>query len=56
MQVFALIAENTAKIVNKALQKIDFFEHNRDLSSKQLKYGLNGMKITRYLRLNNMKN
>lgn len=31
---FALIAENTAKIVNKALQKIDFFEHNRDFIIK----------------------
>ncbi|RGQ08146.1 hypothetical protein DWZ11_02290 [Megamonas rupellensis] len=31
---FALIAENTAKIVNKALQKIDFFEHNRDFIVK----------------------
>lgn len=31
---FALIAENTAKIVNKALQKIDFFEHNRNFIVK----------------------
>ena len=31
---FALIAENTAKIVNKALQKIDFFEHNRNFIIK----------------------
>lgn len=31
---FSLIAENTAKIVNKALQKIDFFEHNRDFIIK----------------------
>lgn len=31
---FVLIAENTAKIVNKALQKIDFFEHNRDFIVK----------------------
>lgn len=31
---FALIAENTAKIVNKVLQKIDFFEHNRDFIIK----------------------
>lgn len=31
---FALIVENTAKIVNKALQKIDFFEHNRDFIIK----------------------
>ena len=31
---FSLIAENTAKIVNKALQKIDFFEHNRDFIVK----------------------
>lgn len=31
---FALIAENTTKIVNKALQKIDFFEHNRDFIVK----------------------
>lgn len=31
---FTLIAENTAKIVNKALQKIDFFEHNRDFIIK----------------------
>lgn len=31
---FALIAENTAKIVSKALQKIDFFEHNRDFIVK----------------------
>lgn len=31
---FVLIAENTAKIVNKALQKIDFFEHNRDFIIK----------------------
>lgn len=31
---FALIAENTAKIVNKALKKIDFFEHNRDFIVK----------------------
>lgn len=31
---FALIAENTAKIVNKALQKIDFVEHNRDFIVK----------------------
>lgn len=31
---FALIAENTAKIVNKALQKIDFFEYNRDFIVK----------------------
>ena len=31
---FALIAENTAKIMNKALQKIDFFEHNRDFIIK----------------------
>lgn len=31
---FALIAENTAKIVSKALQKIDFFEHNRDFIIK----------------------
>lgn len=31
---FALIAENTVKIVNKALQKIDFFEHNRDFIIK----------------------
>lgn len=33
---FALIAENTAKIVNKALQKIDFFEHNRDFIIKAI--------------------
>ncbi len=33
---FALIAENTAKIVNKALQKIDFFEHNRDFIVKAI--------------------
>lgn len=31
---FALIAENTAKIVNKALQKIAFFEYNRDFIVK----------------------
>lgn len=31
---FALIAENTAKIVNKALKKIDFFEHNRNFIIK----------------------
>lgn len=31
---FELIAENTAKIVNKALQKIEFFEHNRDFIVK----------------------
>lgn len=33
---FVLIAENTAKIVNKALQKIDFFEHNRDFIIKAI--------------------
>ncbi|NJE27186.1 hypothetical protein E0L01_00165 [Megamonas funiformis] len=31
---FELIAENTVKTVNKALQKIDFFEHNRDFIIK----------------------
>lgn len=31
---FELIAENTVKMVNKSLQKIDFFEHNRDFIIK----------------------
>ncbi|MBM6833774.1 hypothetical protein [Megamonas hypermegale] len=31
---FELIAENTVKMVDKALQKIDFFEHNRDFIIK----------------------